>query len=82
MPFIVTWLLGPIGRYVIIAVVAGGGFLWVKVHYENIGYKKALTAVEAQDQKAKGHADEAHKSVSDCFDSNGTWDIERGVCAK
>lgn len=79
---VLLWLIGPIGRYVVILAVAGAAFLWVKVHYENIGYQKALDAIAAQDKKAKGRADEAHQSVQKCFDSGGTWDITRGVCAK
>lgn len=85
MPFILTaftWIIGPIGRYVAIAAIVGGGFLWVKVHYENIGYQKALAAIAAQDLKAKGKADESHKTVSDCFDANGNWNVITGVCDK
>ena len=80
--WILTWLIGPIGRYLLIAVVAGGAFVWVKVHYENIGYKKALDAIAAQDLKVKGQADAEHKTVETCFDSGGTWDIDSGMCVK
>ena len=85
MPFllpIVSWLLGPIGRYVLIAAVVVASWGWVKVHYEKVGYQKALAAIAAQDLKAKGKADEAHKTVSDCFDAGGDWDVARGVCVK
>ena len=79
---IILWFLGPIGRYVLIAAVVAGGFTYVRQHYINLGYKKALTAISAQDQKAKGHADQVHKTVSDCFDAGGDWDVDSGVCVK
>lgn len=82
MPFIFTWLIGPIGRYVIIAAVTGGGYLWLKVHYENIGYAKAIHAIAAQDQKALEASSAAKKTVEECFAGGGTWDVANGVCGK
>lgn len=86
MPAILLWFLSPIGKYIaiagIVAVAGGGLWLTTKIKYERIGYQKALTAIAAQDLKAKGKADETHKTVSDCFDAGGDWDVIRGLCAK
>ncbi len=80
MPAILLWLIGPIGRYVLIAVAVSGALLWFKVHYENIGYQKALHAIAAQDQKAVEASNVAKKTVSECFASGGTWNVSDGVC--
>jgi len=77
---ILLWFLGPIGRYVTILALLGGAWAYGRQHYINIGYKKALAAIEAQDIRAKGKSDETHKTVSDCFDAGGAWDIDNGVC--
>lgn len=86
MPAMLLWFLGPIGKYVSIAaiVVLAGGGLWLtaKVKYERIGYARALAHIAAQDLKAKGKADVTHKTVADCFDASGEWDVVDGVCRK
>ena len=81
MPFI-GFLLGPIGRYLLIAAAVGGTFLYGRQHYINIGYAKAMHAIAAQDQKAVEASKEAKGNVDACFDSGGFWDIEAGTCAK
>lgn len=82
----IAFLLGSVGRWVIgaglAALVVGGGFLWVKTHYEDIGYQKALAAVAAQDQRAIDAAGKARTTVTMCFDSGGTWNVENGTCEK
>lgn len=81
-----AFLATTLGRYVVggalLALIAGGGFLWIKTHYENIGYQKALDAVEKQNQRAIGTATEAIRDVRVCFDSGGTWNVETGRCDK
>ena len=79
---ILLWFLGPIGRYVLIAIAVAGSWLWIKVHYENIGYAKAIHAIAAQDQKALEASNVARKTVGECFSSGGTWDVSGGVCVK
>ena len=86
MPAILLWFLGPIGKYVGLAIIVTtlGGGLWIsaKVKYERIGYQRALDHIAAQDLKAKGVADASHKSVNDCFAADGDWDVVAGVCRK
>jgi len=77
---IIAFLLGPIGRYLVLAVAIGGGFLWVRQHYIDLGYQKALHAIAAQDQAAVKEAKHASGTVADCFASGGTWDIANVVC--
>jgi hypothetical protein len=77
---ILLWFLGPIGRYVLIALAVLGGWAWVKVHYENIGRQKVIHAIAAQDQAAVKEAEHAKGTVQNCFASGGTWDISGGVC--
>ena len=77
---ILLWFLGPIGRYVLIALAIVGAWLYIKEHYEHIGYNKAIHAVAAQDQKAVEASNVAKKTVGDCFAGGGTWNVSDGVC--
>ena len=77
---ILLWFLGPIGRYVLIAIAVAGSWLWIKVHYENIGYAKAIHAIAAQDERAINAAQEARKTVKACRDSGHSWSVETGEC--
>lgn len=58
----------------------GGGFLYVKVHYENVGYAKAISKIAAKDEKAVDDVRSAKNKVDDCFNAGHTWDTLRGVC--
>lgn len=80
MPAILLWLIGPIGRYVLIAAAVLASWAYIKVHYENIGYQKAIHAIAAQDQKAVEASNAAKKTVADCFASGGSWNVADGVC--
>jgi len=82
---IVAWLFGTeFGRQLVLVVslliAAALGFLWLKVHYEDIGYNKAMSAIAAQDKKAVERSNNARQTVRECFDSGGTWDVSNGVC--
>lgn len=78
--WILTWLIGPLGRYVIIAALVGGGWLWLRTHYIDIGYQKALHAIAAQDQKAVAASKIAKSTVADCFAKGNQWNVENGSC--
>jgi hypothetical protein len=58
----------------------GGGFLFVKVHYENIGYEKAISKIAAKDEKAVDDVRAAKNKVDECFNSGRNWDAVRGLC--
>ena len=48
----------------------------------NTGYAVAIHAIAAQDQRAAKAAETAKTTVSDCFNSGGTWNVEDATCAK
>ena len=48
----------------------------------NTGYAVAIHAVAAQDQRAVKESEVAKGTVSDCFNSGGTWNVEDASCAK
>lgn len=65
----------------LIALVIGGGFLYVRSHYINVGYQRALAAVAAEDARAVNEKDEIKRhKVGPCFDRGGTWNVETGEC--
>lgn len=66
--------------YASITAAIGGGFLYVKIHYENIGYSKAIVAIAAKDQGAMERVTKAKKGVDDCETFGGTWDTVTGRC--
>lgn len=80
----IPFLLSPIGRYLIIAVVAlgaiGGEYLYLRVHYYNSGYAAALHAVAAKDQRAIDAANKAREAVKACRDSGRQWNVANGMC--
>lgn len=81
---ILAFFLGPIGRYLLIAVAVGGVFAYGRQHYINIGYQKALHAIALQDQKAVEESNVAKGDVSQCF-ARGvpwTWDIDAADCVR
>jgi hypothetical protein len=73
-------LIKPFAGYIIIAVVAGFGFLYMKQHYYDQGWYAAMHAVALQDQKAKETGEEARHDVENCRDSGRHWNISSGLC--
>lgn len=64
---------------IVIAVV--GGFIYVRQHYINVGYQRALAAVAAEDARAVEAKDEVKRhKVGPCFERGGTWNVETGEC--
>jgi hypothetical protein len=75
-----TLLTGTVAKLIGVALIAGslgGGYLWLRTHYYNIGYKAALAAVAAQDKKAVIKSQQIHKEVDECFKNGGIWNVER-----
>lgn len=72
--------LGKIIGYGIVAVVVSGALLYAKIHYEDIGYQKAITEINQANERANQNAQNARSKVDDCFASGRTWDVARGVC--
>lgn len=66
--------------YGTVAAAVGGGFLFVKSHYENVGWNKAIAAVAAKDERAISRVKEATKTVDDCYAAGKQWDATVGVC--
>lgn len=70
----------PLLPYIIMAAVAGGGFLYLKTHYYNKGWKDALHAVAVKDDKAVKEARDAEATVAECERSGRSWNVVDGVC--
>lgn len=68
--------------YASITAAIGGGFLYVKIHYEHIGRDKAIAAIAAKDQGAIDAVHKATSKVDDCYTSGGTWDVVGGMCSR
>lgn len=69
-----------ITAYALVLAALGGGFLYVKIHYENIGYNKAIAAIAAKDERAIENVKKATQTVDDCFAGGHTWNTLDGVC--
>lgn len=78
------FLGGKIGASLIgsglIALLLGGGFLWLRSHYIGVGEQRAYAAVAAKDAKAIAKAEKARGTVQQCFDRGGAWNVEDGSC--
>lgn len=72
--------MGKIIEYGIILAVVSGLCVYVKVHYEDIGYNKAITAVATGDKEASDAAAKARAKVVECDRMGGNWDVTNGVC--
>lgn len=66
--------------WIILLVAIGGGVLYARGHWINLGRTEALADINAANAKAQGNANQGVKSVSDCYDGGGTWDRANGVC--
>lgn len=68
--------------YLVIALSVGSGYLWVKQHYETIGYNKAINAIAAQDKEAEDAAKAARDRRHACVDSGWVWSQTTGKCSR
>lgn len=85
MTFLWTMIAPYLGRillYASIAAMIGGGFLWVKTHYYNLGWETAIHSIATENKEAVNAANKRRKEVGDCVASGGEWDTASGVCAK
>lgn len=62
----------------IVAVIAAG--LTVRQHYVNLGWKKAITAVRKQDDRAVAAAERVEQKTAKCDASSGYWDVITQNC--
>lgn len=51
-----AWLLGPIGRYVLIAAAIGVGAIWIVKHFESVGAAKEKARIEEMNRNAENKA--------------------------
>lgn len=64
-----------------LALAAGGGFVALKVHYQNVGYARAVHDVAVQNQEAVDAVNTARARVRDCNSRDGMrWDQVAGEC--
>lgn len=75
---LVRYLVG----FGIVVASLGIGWFSLKMHYENIGYAKAIHAIALQNEKAVKDSKDAKKEVDACIDSGGDWDISSGSCVR
>lgn len=66
---------------VVLALMAGGGFVAVKLHYEHKGYARAVHDVATQNREAVDAVNEVRGRVRACnADSGMRWDQVAGEC--
>lgn len=75
-----AFLMPKLIEYAIILVMVSGLCTYLVVHYENIGYNRAITEVNTANKRASDAAAQARFNVEDCNNSGGTWDVTSGVC--
>ena len=62
------------------AVLLAVGAYWkITSDAEDKGAATVTTKIERANEKARGQADEAERTVENC---TGTWDRSRGVCVR
>jgi hypothetical protein len=70
----------------VLAVIVGGGFIGLKLHYTNVGdvrgYQRAINEIAANNKEAIDAADQARRRVRDCWNAGRVWDSteQDGVC--
>lgn len=80
---IATFLAPYLSRIILYASLAaaiGGGFLYVKIHYEHIGRDKAIAAIAAKDERAISDVKAATQKVDDCYAVGRTFSTVSGLC--
>lgn len=78
MPFLA---LIPLKVWLVLGALLVGGLAYLKIVYdaEQRGAAGVTVEVERANEKARGQADEAERTVENC---TGTWDRSRGVCVR
>jgi len=74
------FLIGPVGRYVLFAIVIFAAATWARQYYINVGYEAALKAVAAKNAEAAAVAEQVITDVDRCLDSGGIWSVITGEC--
>lgn len=64
----------------VILSLVGGVWVSVKIHYENLGYSKAMHAVAVQTSKAAREGAKARDEVKACTEQGKMWVIEDDAC--
>lgn len=65
------WLVGPIGRYVSLALLVVGAMLWAINHFENVGAAKERARIDEVNRNAENKADAARAASERAFDVDG-----------
>lgn len=88
MVAIILWLVEKSGlsKLAVEAIVLGslaalifGGWIAVRQHERNIGWKSAIVAVKKQDDRAVAAANKVQQRADECSD-NSWWDVISQSC--
>lgn len=83
-PLFSAFLKTSIGRALLAAVAIVACALWIAAYYQNVGYdrgvQKTQERIEQQNTTAIRRANEAARTVDDCYDRGGKWDQSTGRC--
>lgn len=65
----------------LVALAAGGGFLWRYVSLEKeVAHERAKDEILDGEREAADEAQKARARVRACFASGRVWDIQTGTC--
>lgn len=68
---VLLWFIGPIGRYVSLALIIVGAMLWAINHFENVGAAKERARIDEVNRNAENKADAARAASERAFDVDG-----------
>lgn len=65
----------------LITSAIGGGFIFLKVHYEHVGRDKAIAAIAANEKETLDEVNAAKQKIDECYARRGAWDSSVGLCS-
>lgn len=82
MLWLIRFATSPLGRYIVALVALLVIIAGIYLKGRGDGKDSALTGVQKQNDKAIKEADEAARTVDDCYQSGGVWDRATGNCRR
>lgn len=85
-PLVSAFLKTSLGRGLFAALVIVVAGLWIAAYYQGkgvaLGVQKHQERIEQQNTRAVEQADEAARTVDECFALGREWDLSTGKCLK